>query len=63
LDDPGIFTETDATALARRFSEVKLLYEAYLAQLRLNASGTVAPLWPSENETLSSGNGVLKLLL
>lgn len=34
LDDPGLFAETDGAAFASRFSEVKPLFDAYLAQLR-----------------------------
>ena len=34
LDAPGVFSETDVSAFAKRFAEVKPLYDAYLAKLR-----------------------------
>ena len=34
LDEPGLFAADEAAAFAERFTQVKPLYEAYLAELR-----------------------------
>jgi hypothetical protein len=37
LDAPGIFAEKDAVAFAKRFSNVRPMYEEYLAELQSGA--------------------------
>jgi hypothetical protein len=34
LDAPGIFSEKDLGAFAKRFAEIRPLYDAYLAKLQ-----------------------------
>ena len=42
LDAPGIFPAADASAFARRFAEVKPLYDAYLANVQKGAKRPAA---------------------